>query len=313
MSNQEPNKKELNYNKELYFFLKNKYEFDPTEMNYIFSALALIFILFGYWGSNKSSPYDVSLFLLVTGQIISLILITYNLFEFVPSVKKFLNLRLTKFFFIFSTGSIFLYSRAQVSIALNRIFEISSETFTYSLYFGSILVFINNFFSYYFYFLLISTVLIILGYFQFLYEERNLKSISKKFFNKRSFILIFSLILTYTVFQMKNNDVSQEALPYKLYVISHKLDFDSKSRCDGLGENESVVYLGANKDKILVSNSEYIPEKDVSLYEFMRDNDKKYLEFNNAFKDGIVKFQVKDCIFKKQHKILNYNRFEGGY
>ena len=116
MSNQEPNKKELNYNKELYFFLKNKYEFDPTEMNYIFSALALIFILFGYWGSNKSSPYDVSLFLLVTGQIISLILITYNLFEFVPSVKKFLNLRLTKFFFIFSTGSIFLYSIANYQI-----------------------------------------------------------------------------------------------------------------------------------------------------------------------------------------------------
>lgn len=297
MSNQEPNKKELNYNKELYFFLKNKYEFDPTEMNYIFSALALIFILFGYWGNNKSSPYDISLFLLVTGQIISLILITYNLFEFVPSVKKFLNLRLTKFFFVFSVGSIFLYSRAQVSIELNRIFEIQAEPFTYSLYFGSILVFINNFFSYYFYLILAATILIVLDYFYFSYQERNSKSISERIFNKRLFVLTFSSILTYTVFQLKNNDVSREALPYKLYVISHKLDFDSKSRCDGLDGNESIIYIGSNKDRILVSNSIYIPEKDVTLYEFMRDKDKKYLEFNDAFKSGFVKFKVGDCFF----------------
>ena len=96
---------------------------------------------------------------------------------------------------------------------------------------------------------------------------------------------------------MKNNDVSREALPYKLYVISHKLDFDSKSRCDGLDGNESIIYIGSNKDRILVSNSIYIPEKDVTLYEFMRDKNKKYLEFNDAFKSGFVKFKVGDCFF----------------
>ncbi|KHO14349.1 hypothetical protein NT90_16245 [Acinetobacter baumannii] len=313
MSNQDPNKKDPDYNHEIYLLLKDKSEFDPTEMNYIFSGIALIFLLFGYWGNNESSPYDISFFMLVTGQIISIILITYNLFEFIPSVKKFLNLRLTKFFFIFSVGSIFLYSRAQVSIELNKIFEIPSDSFIYSLYFGSILVFINNFFSYYFYLILLATVLITLDYFHFSYQGRYIKNIFKRFFNNRLYILIFSSILTYTVFQLKNNDVSLEALPYKLYVISHKLDFDSKNRCDGLYENESVIYLGANKDKVLVSKSIYIPQNNVSLYDFMRDKDKKYLEFNNAFKAGVVKFQVEDCRFKKQNKMLNYKGFEGDY
>lgn len=34
---------------------------------------------------------------------------------------------------------------------------------------------------------------------------------------------------------------------------------------------------------------------DISLYDFIRDKNKDYLDFNNALKNGSIDFKTKDC------------------
>lgn len=132
MSNFDPDNKR-NYLKDIYFHLKDlNYKDinhnDPTEMNYLFSFLGVIFLITGFLSSGYTEKDSLNFFLLVSGQVILFILISHNLFELIPSVKRFLELKSTKFFFIFSVSSYFFYSRSQVSIILNNIFEVSGDS-----------------------------------------------------------------------------------------------------------------------------------------------------------------------------------------
>lgn len=305
MSNFEPDNKR-NYLKDIYFHLKDlKYKDihhnDPTEMNYVFSFLGVIFLITGFLSSGYTEKDSLNFFLLVSGQVILFILISHNLFELIPSVKRFLELKSTKFFFIFSVSSYFLYSRSQVSIMLNNIFEVSGDSFTYSLFFGSIIYFLNHFFSYYIWLLLSISLILIFNYGEFCYNEKHKYSIFELIFNRKTYILLLSISLTYITYSISKNDIGYEALPYKIYIIAKKLDFDSKSKCDDININQSVVYLGSSKERILVSNySSYFEGDNMTIYSFMRDKEEKYLKFNESLNNNLIQFEDRKCYVDKQ-------------
>lgn len=239
--------------------------------------------------------------MLISGQVILFILISHNLFELIPSVKKFLELKSTKFFFIFSVSSYFVYARSQVSIILNDIFEVSGDNFTYSLFFGSIVYFVNHFFNYYIYLLAAFSLILILNYGEFCYKEKHKYSIFEIIFNRRTYILLLSISLTYITYSISKNDISHEALPYKIYIIAKNLDFDSKSKCDDININQSVVYLGSSKERILVSNySSYFEGDNMTIYSFMRDKEEKYLKFNESLNNNLIQFEDRKCYLDKQ-------------
>ncbi|WP_171304253.1 hypothetical protein, partial [Acinetobacter sp. BS1] len=218
----------------------------------------------------------------------------------IPSVKRFLELKSTKFFFIFSVSSYFFYSRSQVSIILNNIFEVSGDSFTYSLFFGSIIYFLNHFFSYYIWLLLSISLILIFNYVEFCYNEKHKYSIVELIFNRKIYILSLSIFLTYITYSISKDDISHEALPYKIYVIAKKLDFDSKSKCDNLYASQSVIYQGSNKERILISNySPYFESEDMTIYSFMRDKEKKYLKFNDALNNNLIQFEDRKCYLDK--------------
>lgn len=305
MSNFEPDNKR-NYLKDIYFHLKDlNYKDinhnDPTEMNYVFSFLGVIFLITGFLSSGYAEKDSLNFFLLVSGQVILFILISHNLFELIPSVKRFLELKSTKFFFIFSVSSYFFYSRSQVSIILNNIFEVSGDSFTYSLFFGSIIYFLNHFFSYYIWLLLSVSLILIFNYGEFCYNEKHKYSIFELIFNRKTYILLLSILLTYITYSIRKNDISHEALPYKIYIIAKKLDFDSKSKCDDININQSVVYLGSSKERILVSNySSYFEGDNMTIYSFMRDKEEKYLKFNESLNNNLIQFEDRKCYLDKQ-------------
>ncbi len=299
MSSFEPEKK-TDYLRKIYYHLKQLEYNDSTEMNYLISAIGIIFLMAGFLSDSYTSQDGLNFFLLISGQVILFILISHNLFELIPSVKKFLELKSTKFFFIFSVSSYFIDARSQVSIILNNIFEVSGDNFTYSLFFGSIVYFVNHFFNYYIYLLAAFSLILILDYGDFCYKEKHKYSIFELIFNRKIYILLLSVFLTYTTYSISKNDISHEALPYKIYVIAKKLDFDSKSKCDNMYQNQSIIYLGSNKERILVSH--YLPSFEgdsMTIYSFMRDKEKKYLSFNYALNNNLIKFEDRKCYLDK--------------
>ena len=141
-----------NYVKNIYYHLKGLNFDDSMEMNYIFSFLGVVLLLTGFVESGYSNDY-LGFSFLILGQVILFILIVHNVLRINPAINKFIELRLTKFFIIFYLTSYLFYSRSQVEIELNNIFEVPGNNFSYSLYFGSIIYFINHFLNYYMYIL----------------------------------------------------------------------------------------------------------------------------------------------------------------
>ncbi len=286
------NTKKLEYLQKIYYLLKTKDENDITYMNYIFSFLGFILIITGFFNTDPVGGYYY-IFLLLLGKVIIFILIMHNLKELIPDVRRFLDLNGTKFFILFSISSYFLYSRAKVGVILNDIFGVSADSFTYTLYFGSIIYFVNHTLYYYLYILSIIELIIVLNLIDHVLNNKN-NGWFFAFKNIRSYIFIVTSVVLVITYIMKNNDISEETIPYKLYVTAHKLDFDSKSRCEGVEPFQAVAYIGSNKDKIIISNSNYIIN-DESFHNFVRDKSKNYASFNQALKDNLVRFEVGIC------------------
>lgn len=293
------NKNEKNYVKNIYYHLKGLNFDDSMEMNYIFSFLGVVLLATGFFKGDSLNDYlDFSF--LILGQIILFILIIHNVLRINPAINKFIELRLTKFFIIFYLTSYLFYSRSQVEIELNNIFEVSGNTFSYSLYFGSIIYFINHLLSYYIYLMYVILFIFVSNRIDLFLNQRHKFTRLQLIFNSENYYFAIAIFLTVVTFSMKENDVSRNALPYKLYVIAKNLDFDVKSKCDQIDSDQSVVYLNANKDRILISNK-YIfgDEEIISIYNFMRDKNKSYKEFNNFMNRGGLVFSERSCHINK--------------
>ncbi|ENV15878.1 hypothetical protein [Acinetobacter guillouiae] len=293
------NKNEKNYLKNIYYHLKGLNFDDSMEMNYIFSFLGIILLATGFFKGDSLNDYlDFSF--LILGQIILFILIVYNFLRVNPAINKFIELRLTKFFVIFYLTSYLFYSRSQVEIELNNIFEVPGNTFGYSLYFGSIIYFINHFLSYYIYLLYFILFAFFSNRFDFFLNQRHKFTRLQLIFNSENYYFVIAIFLTVVTFSMKENDVSRNALPYKLYIIAKNLDFDVKSKCDQIDSDQSVVYLNANKDRILINNNySFGDEEIISIYNFMRDKNKDYKEFNNLMNSGGLIFAERSCYINR--------------
>lgn len=203
-----------------------------------------------------------------------------------------------RFFVIFYLTSYLFYSRSQVEIELNNIFEVPGNTFGYSLHFGSIIYFINHFLSYYIY--LLHFICLFSNRFDFFLNQRHKFTRLQLIFNSENYYFVIAIFLTAVTFSMKENDVSRNALPYKLYIIAKNLDFDMKSKCDQIDSDQSVVYLNANKDRILINNNySFGDEEIISIYNFMRDKNKDYKEFNNLMNSGGLIFAERSCYINR--------------
>ena len=131
-------------------------------------------------------------------------------------------------------------------------------------------------------------------------NKRHKFTVLQLIFNSENYYFVIAIFLTVVTFSVKENDVSRNALPYKLYVIAKELDFDVKSKCDEIHNYQSVVYLNANRDIILINNNySFGGEERISIYNFMRDKNEDYKEFNNFMNSGGLTFSERKCYINR--------------
>jgi hypothetical protein len=66
---------------------------------------------------------------------------------------------------------------------------------------------------------------------------------------------ILASVIMYFGWTWSNNELSEDRLRSKIYIMAHALDFNLKHECGNLKEGIPVVFIGASQNSVLVDSN----------------------------------------------------------
>lgn len=166
--------------------------------------------------------------------------------NFFQSLWKF---SATKVVLSISFSGLVLYSTGKAAGAINSIFGVDAAAFPVTYAFTTaILVF--NMVAPFLFFISLGAILHIFNAAGWIRSKWNGKTYELPPYHSFVFPVLASVIMYYG-WAWSNNELGEDALPTKIYIIARSLDFNSKHECSNLEPGFPVVFLGAAQSSVL--------------------------------------------------------------
>ncbi|MBT2785698.1 MULTISPECIES: hypothetical protein [unclassified Halomonas] len=234
---------------------KRKKESEQKDFNLSWSLgiLAFIALLLIFNGSRENHDFNWLQQNSFTIKIWGILLATLYIGVSIEKFSIFRNLwkfGFTKLVASIAVSGLVVFSTGKAAGSINSVFGVDASAFPFTLTFTSSLFFFHY----------VLPFLALVGIVAILFAFNAIGYIKSKFSDGRSYELppvhsfvfpILATILLVVFWGWSKNDLSEEALPSKIYKLAHMLDFNSKNQCANVRGGVPVVYLGPSQSTVL--------------------------------------------------------------
>lgn len=257
-SNEKSTKQIIKDIRDAVLFLKNEKEIEKYSEQWNSSAalniLAIVALLIFIFSTSNSSDSEFIERLKLPAYIISIMLssiwIGVNI-ERTLLFKELWRFKTAKIILSLSFTGLIVYCTAEASAIINDVFNIDPSFFPFTRSFLVAYLFFKKI-SIFVYLLAIVGVFCIINIISYLKSKWDGNSDVKFSFGALIY-LFFTGVFSYFALEWVGSNFNGDVLNRKVYSLAHQLDFNKKNPCSNLKDVEvSVIFLGANQDKVLV-------------------------------------------------------------
>lgn len=178
--------------------------------------------------------------------------------------KELWKFGFTKLISSIAISGLVIFCTGKASSQINLIFGVDSSAFPFTK------AFITGILAFEY----LSPLLFIAFIFAIAHLLGILNYVKSKFSNEYKFVappwrstavLILTPIVLFFSWKWVNRDFSEQELPAKIYLLAHKLDFNSRHSCSNIKVGVNVVFIGSDQNKVLVDISN-IQTKDIESF-----------------------------------------------
>ena len=232
-------------------------EFSNDALNYALGILAFIAILFLMNGSDDASDIEwlnihhfaIKLWGIALASVYVGISIERS--SFFQHLWRF---GFTKVVVSIAVSALIVFCTGKASSLINAVFGVDTAVFPYT----------RAYISGFLFFKYASPILFIVGIFALVHAFEPIRYVLSRYRENYKYIsmpwdscvfLVLAIIVLGFSWRWLNNDFAEQALPAKIYILAHSLDFNLKHPCSNLQDGVNVVFVGSDHSKVLVDTN----------------------------------------------------------
>lgn len=160
----------------------------------------------------------------------------------------------TKVITSIAVSALLIFCTGKASSLINNVFGVDASVFSFTR------AYITGFLAFQY----ISPLLFVVAFLAFLHALIVILYVKSKFSAKNRFselpwnslvFLVLALFVLGFSWNWINRDFSDSALPTKIYILAHALDFNSHHSCVNIEDGVNVVFVGSDYSKVLVDTN----------------------------------------------------------
>ena len=173
-------------------------------------------------------------------------------FERSSFFKALWGFSVTKFIVSISISGVIIYSTGLAAGQINSIFGVDATSFPITYTFTTAII-VFNLIAPFLFVLSLGAILHLLNAIEWVRSW--FKDTTYELAPYHSFVFpILASTIMYFGWTWSNNELSEERLPSKIYIMAHALDFNLKHECGNLKDGIPVVFIGASQKTVLADS-----------------------------------------------------------
>ena len=240
--------------------LKEKEEKDQFHISYLFGFLAFLSLSLITNGSQDHPDFswiDNNKFALkLWGVSLATIYLGVSV-ERLTFFRPLWGYTITKVAVSVAFSLLLVFCTGKAAGIINSVFGIDASAFPFTLTFTTALILFN-------YLIPVIFILAIVGFVHLFIVVAWFNSYLKKkettlyeVPGNSIFFVILCGIVVYFGMKWSNDNFSYEAMPQKVYLLAHKLDFNSKNECENIDDNTPVIFIGNSQGVVLADRKSH--------------------------------------------------------
>lgn len=201
-------------------------------------------------------------------------------------IKSIWGFSITKIIASIAFSGVVVYSTGKAAGSINGIFGVDAAAFPVTYTFTTAII-VFHIVAPFLFFISLGAIIHLINCIEWIRAKRKGETYDLPPYH--SFVFpILGCVLMYNGWAWSSDELSEESLPGKVYMMAHALDFNSNHECSNLKEGVSVVFLGPAQNEILADT--------------YKANEMDFSTFFNAKIDVPEQFYRMKCTYPKYDK-----------